>query len=77
LDIAVNSEKTGNTAIFAAVNGQLAGVIREEAFLALENIRENGIRNIIMLTGDNEGTAQLVAKQLRIDEYHAEIFTTK
>ncbi|MDR6997718.1 cation-translocating P-type ATPase [Neobacillus niacini] len=79
LDDAVEHEKAGNTAIFAAVNGELAGTIyiidqiREDALPAFEKLREKGIRKIIMLTGDNKHTAQLVAKQLRLEEYHAEL----
>ncbi|MDM5190778.1 cation-translocating P-type ATPase [Bacillus sp. DX4.1] len=72
-------EKAGNTAIFAAVDGQVAGVfsiadqIREDAPRALAEMRKNGIKKIIMLTGDNQHTAELVAKKLRLDEYHAEL----
>lgn len=79
LDDAVEHEKAGNTAIFAAVNGELAGTIyiidqiREDALPAFEKLREKGIRKMIMLTGDNEHTAQLVAKQLRLEEFHAEL----
>lgn len=76
---AMDREKAGNTAIFAAVNGKVVGVIsiadqiREDAPDTLEEMRKNGIKNIIMLTGDNQHTAELVAKKLRIDEYHAEL----
>ncbi|MDM5157269.1 cation-translocating P-type ATPase [Bacillus sp. DX1.1] len=72
-------EKAGNTAIFAAVDGKVAGVfsiadqIREDAPRALAEMRKNGIKKIIMLTGDNQHTAELVAKKLRLDEYHAEL----
>ncbi|WP_428910440.1 heavy metal translocating P-type ATPase [Niallia sp. Krafla_26] len=76
---AVGREKAGNTAIFAAVDGKVAGIfsiadqIREDAQRALAQMRENGIKKIVMLTGDNRHTAQLVSKQLGIDEFHAEL----
>jgi Cd2+/Zn2+-exporting ATPase len=79
LKYAVNREKEGNTAIFASLDGKIAGIfsiadqIREDAPRALAELRKNGIKKIIMLTGDNRYTAELVAKKLGIDEYHAEL----
>ncbi|PFJ16616.1 copper-translocating P-type ATPase [Bacillus cereus] len=76
---ATDREKAGNTTIFVAVDGKVAGVfsiadqIREDAPRALAEMRKNGIKKIIMLTGDNQHTATLVAKKLRLDEYHAEL----
>ena len=72
-------EKAGNTAIFAAVDGTIAGIfsiadqIREDAADSLAEMRQNGIKKIVMLTGDNKYTAELVAEQLGIDEVHAEL----
>ena len=79
LEYAVSREKAGNTAIFAAVDGEVSGVfsiadqIREDARRALADLRKNGIRKIIMLTGDNRHTAELVATELGLDEFHAEL----
>jgi Cd2+/Zn2+-exporting ATPase len=36
-------------------------------------MRRNGIKKIIMLTGDNKHTAELVAKELELDEFYAEL----
>lgn len=79
LEYAVTQEKAGNTVIFAAIDGKLAGLIsiadqiRKDALNALTEIRKNGVKKIVMLTGDNPHSAKLVAKQLGIDEYHAEL----
>jgi len=76
---AIEREKAGNTAIFAAVDGHIAGIfsiadqIREDAPRALAEMRKNGITKIIMLTGDNKHTAELVASRLGLDEVHAEL----
>lgn len=76
---AVEREKKGNTAIFAAMDGELVAIlsiadeIREDAKQALVDLRKNGIKQMIMLTGDNEHTARLVATQLGLDDYHAEL----
>ncbi len=76
---AIQREKAGNTAIFAAINGTVAGIIsiadqiRPEAKNALEKLRENGVTQMIMLTGDNRHTAEIVGKQLGLDAVHAEL----
>lgn len=75
----VKSEKEGNTAVFVAIDGKVSGVIsiadqiREDAPTALAELRKNGIKKMIMLTGDNGHTAELVAKKLGLDEFHAEL----
>lgn len=76
---AVEREMAGNTAIFIAINNQLeviisiADQIRDDAQQALANMRANGVKRIIMLTGDNHHTAASVSKQLGIDEFYAEL----
>jgi Cd2+/Zn2+-exporting ATPase len=76
---AVDQGKKGNTVIYVAVAGSLAGIIsvadqiREDAPKALQELRKNGIKKMVMLTGDTKYTAQLVAEELGLDEYHAEL----
>ncbi len=76
---ALTREKAGNTAVFAAVDGRVAGIIsiadqiREDAPKALTEMRKNGIKKFVMLTGDNKYTAELIADKLGIEEYHAEL----
>jgi Cu+-exporting ATPase len=63
----------GQTAMFAAVDGAVAGVlgvadpIKETTPAALAALRSEGIR-VVMLTGDNRTTAESVAAELGIDE---------
>ena len=69
---------TGRTAVLVAVDGQVAGVIaladaaRETAAPAVVALHEAGIE-VVMLTGDNEATAQRIAAQLGIDTVIAEV----
>ncbi|MFA9423641.1 MAG: heavy metal translocating P-type ATPase [Sedimentibacter sp.] len=78
-DYAISREKLGNTAIFAAIDGDIAGIfsiadeIREDAPRALAEMRKNGIKKIVMLTGDNKHTAQIVSNKLQLDEFYAEL----
>jgi Cd2+/Zn2+-exporting ATPase len=70
-------EQAGHTAVVLATADKTLGVlaigdrIRTEAPLALQALRRLGIRKMLMLTGDNEGTARAVATRLNIDEYRA------
>ncbi|UKA68447.1 heavy metal translocating P-type ATPase [Arthrobacter sp. FW306-05-C] len=69
---------TGRTAVLVAVDGRAAGVIaladavRTTAAAAVAAMHEAGIE-VIMLTGDNEATAQRIASQLNIDTVIAEV----
>ncbi|WP_262031620.1 heavy metal translocating P-type ATPase, partial [Microvirga sp. Mcv34] len=68
----------GATAIFAGVDGEVAGAIaiadpvKATTPEALAGLKEEGIR-VVMLTGDNWTTAKAVAKRLGIDEVEAEV----
>lgn len=76
---AVTREKTSNSAIFVALDGKLVGIIsiadqiRDDARMALAQMRKGGIKKIVMLTGDNQHTAEAVATELGLDEFHAEL----
>ena len=66
------------TATYVAINGQLAGVItftdeiRPEAKHMLERLKKAGVKHTLMVTGDNQTTAQAIAKQLGIEQIEAD-----
>ncbi|HEX6861558.1 MAG TPA: copper-translocating P-type ATPase [Thermoanaerobaculia bacterium] len=70
--------RDGQTVMFVAVDGKPAGLvgvadpIKESTPEALRQLREAGLR-IVMLTGDSRATAEVVARQLGIDEVIAEV----
>lgn len=77
-DQADQKQKMGQSTLFVAINGQNAGFItvadplKESAGTAIKELHNLGLK-IIMLTGDNANTAQVVATKLGIDEFHAGI----
>lgn len=71
--------REAETPLLLAVDGKLVGLIslrdevRPEAAEVLKQLRANGIRRIVMLTGDHPDIAQVVAGELGIDEWRAEV----
>ncbi len=71
-------EEKGNTVIYSAIDGLAGGLIaiadaiRPNAKQAIEQLTKLGIE-VAMLTGDNQGTANLVSKELGIKTVFAEV----
>jgi cation-transporting P-type ATPase C len=71
--------RQAETPLLLAVDGTLVGLIslrdevRPEATDVLKKLRANGIRRIVMLTGDHPDIATVVAGELGIDEWRAEV----
>ena len=84
VDIAIALEKyeelsdEGKTVMFIAISDKLCGIIavsdtlKETSKTGINQLHKMGIK-VIMLTGDNEKTANYIAKQVGIDEVIAEI----
>lgn len=69
----------GKTAMLVGTDKEIIGIIavadrvRENSKPALAGLKKAGIRKLVMLTGDNEGTARAIARELGIDEFKAEL----
>lgn len=72
-------QREGKTVVLIGTEDELQGVIaiadevRPDAQTAIEGLHDAGIEHLIMLTGDNEGTAKAITEQVGVDEYHAEL----
>jgi Cu+-exporting ATPase len=70
--------QSGQTVVFVAVDGRVAGVlgiadpIKESAPPALAALKADGLR-IVMITGDHATTAQAVASKLGLDDIRAQV----
>jgi Cd2+/Zn2+-exporting ATPase len=75
----LQQQEKGNTAVVVVRDNQVIGIIsiadqiREEAPATLNELKEAGIADLIMLTGDNEQMAQKVARQLGMDRVYSEL----
>jgi heavy metal translocating P-type ATPase len=71
-------KKIQQTAVYISVNDELVGMItfldeiRPEAKQTIEQLKSFGVRNMLMITGDNESTAQAIARELGITKVYAE-----
>ncbi len=74
-----NALPTACSHLYLAIDGMLAAVIciedplREEASAVVNSLRKAGISNIVMMTGDSERTAKVIAKKVGVDQYYSEV----
>ncbi len=72
-------EEQGKTTILIGDQGKILGVIaiadrlRLEAKEAIQKLKQIGVHKVVMLTGDNEGTAKAIAREAGIDQYFARL----
>ncbi|HJW85729.1 MAG TPA: cation-translocating P-type ATPase [Candidatus Brocadiaceae bacterium] len=72
-------EKQGKTVVLLGSQKELLGIIavadkvRREAKDVIQTLKQEGIKKVIMLTGDNEGTAESIAREVGVDEYYAKL----
>lgn len=72
-------DKSAGTVVYAACEGSFAGAIviadsvKEGAAQAIRNMKRVGVKKCVMLTGDRKEAADAAAKELGIDEVHAEL----
>ena len=65
--------------LYMAIDGVLSAVIciedplRRESAGVICALREAGFRKIVMMTGDSERTAAVIAKKVGVDEYYSEV----
>lgn len=69
-------EKEGNSLVITSVDGQLKVVmgvkdqIRPGVKEDLQRLKKLGVKNLVMLSGDNQGTVDVVSKELGLTEAH-------
>ena len=81
--IAIENEEKLGTVVYVAIDGKYAGniviadEIKEDSESAIFGMKKQGIKNIIMLTGDNKKIGENVAKKLGITKVFSELLPTQ
>ena len=77
--IAFNQIDSPFTLIYVSYDNQYLGYIeikdqiKESSIKAIDAYHQNGIKNVIMLTGDNDKIASAVAKEAGVDKFYANL----
>lgn len=72
-------EKRGNSLVLTAIDGELKALmgirdqIRPGIKEDLQALKDLGVKNLVVLSGDNQGTVDLVAKELGLTEAHGNL----
>src|SRR5699024_7440953 len=67
------------TILYVAINNQFKGTIiisdkiKADAKKAIEKLKKNNVKKIVMLTGDKKAVGESVAKELGLDEVYTEL----
>lgn len=78
LELAQKMRSEGQTVMFMAVDGKLGALlgvmdpIKETTVEAIRTLKSLGM-NVIMITGDNEATAKVIADKVGLSSYHADV----
>lgn len=68
-----------STVVYVATDGKFQGAIlisdeiKDSAVKAIREMKQEGVRHVVMLTGDRKGIAKAVAEKLSVDEFRAEL----
>ena len=70
--------KTGSSLLYFSMGNELAALIviqdpiRKESVVAIKKLKELGVKNVVMITGDGETTAKIIAKKAGVDTYFSQ-----
>ncbi|PHC39054.1 heavy metal translocating P-type ATPase [Bacillus pseudomycoides] len=72
-------QRIGQTVVLIGTNHTILGMIsvadsiRSTTYQTIQELKRTGIRETVMLTGDNEGTANHIAQKAKVDRYFANL----
>ncbi|WP_352419734.1 heavy metal translocating P-type ATPase [Proteiniborus sp.] len=75
---ATQVSKSG-TIVYIDIDGRFAGsiiisdMLKDDSVKAMEALRNQGVKKLVMLTGDLDNVAKQVATELNLDEYYSEL----
>ncbi|TFB13299.1 cadmium-translocating P-type ATPase [Filobacillus milosensis] len=72
-------QRQGKTVVIIGTAREIMGIIsvadkiRTTTVKSLKGLKQVGVKQVVMLTGDNEGTAQMISKEANVNRYFAEL----
>ncbi|MFO7955638.1 MAG: cation-translocating P-type ATPase [Candidatus Brocadiia bacterium] len=78
-EAALGIEDAGHSVVAVGTDDHVCGLmsvadgVRENAAAVVDALKEQGLRILVMLTGDNETTARSIAEEVGIDEWRANL----
>lgn len=72
-------QSKGSSVVIIGTQNKIIGLIavsdtiRKTSASALQNLKQSGVKQTVMLTGDNEGTAKLISSEANVNRYFAEL----
>jgi Cd2+/Zn2+-exporting ATPase len=78
-DALADLERDGKTVVVVGTGTELLGIVaiadevRPDAQGTVERLHERGVEHVVMLTGDNDGTARAIVGAVGVDDYRAEL----
>ena len=73
------TEITTGTSVYVAINGSFAGTIcvedelKPDTIPAIQELKQSGIKRLVMLTGDKKATGEAIAAKLGLSEVHTDL----
>lgn len=77
--VAASQVDSSGTIVYISIDKKFAGsitisdIIKEDSAKAIKALKKQGIKKLIMLTGDLDNVAKQVSEELRLDEYYSEL----
>ena len=78
-ELGVKTVSVDKSAIYIALDGRLCGVlvfdsaIKANALTEISGLRGNGVRRVVIMSGDNEKSVKAVADEIGVGEYYSEL----
>ncbi|MDD4623772.1 MAG: heavy metal translocating P-type ATPase [Bacilli bacterium] len=78
-NIKFDAQTVIGTKIYVALDKEYIGCIvitdqiKKDSYKAISELRKNGVRKIVMLTGDNKSTAEIIFNELKLDNFYSEL----
>lgn len=78
-NIEINKTEEIGTILYCVIDNKYCGyivisdIIKDDSLLAIKQLKQNGVKKTVMLTGDRKEVGEYVAKELKLDDVYTEL----